>query len=291
MTVAALALIAGLVAADAPEVPLQTLGRLDHPAIREASGIVASRKYPGIFWVHNDSGNPPALFAVKRDGSLVREFAVSVPNIDWEDIATDDHGHLYLGEIGNNDGRLPVRAVYQFDEPDPYRPDGPEPRRPLRATTGTYYRFPKDGSFDAEGLVIDGDKALVVAKTFEGQDAEVYAVPLKPPAPLFRPALPEKVGTLPGFTDPVTGADLSKTGRLAVCSTRSVGVFERDGSRRWVPVARRRFRAADQIEAIAWDGDDLILAGELRGVYRIAADDWRGPEPKTKGRQGRDHGR
>ena len=48
--------------------PLEPIGRLDHPAIREASGIVASRRYPGIFWVHNDSGNPPALYAVRRDG-------------------------------------------------------------------------------------------------------------------------------------------------------------------------------------------------------------------------------
>src|SRR5689334_7116073 len=53
------------------------LGRLDHPAIRECSGIVHSRKHPGIFWVHNDSGNPPALYAVRRDGSLVREFTVA----------------------------------------------------------------------------------------------------------------------------------------------------------------------------------------------------------------------
>src|SRR5215831_3753559 len=80
---------------------LERIGKLEHPAIAETSGIVASRKHEGIFWVHNDSGNPPALFAVKRDGTLVREYCVAVPNVDWEDIAADDRGHLYLGEIGN----------------------------------------------------------------------------------------------------------------------------------------------------------------------------------------------
>src|SRR5437899_499106 len=64
--------------------PLEPIGRLDHPAIREASGIVASRRHPGVFWVHNDSGNPPALYAVRRDGRLVREYAVGAPNLDWE---------------------------------------------------------------------------------------------------------------------------------------------------------------------------------------------------------------
>src|SRR5260370_26880993 len=100
--------------------PLEPLGKLDDRAIREGSGLVQSRRHPGIFWVHNDSGNPPALFAVRRDGSLVREYRVSVPNIDWEDIATDDRGHLFIGEIGNNNGWLPVPAVYQIDEPEPF---------------------------------------------------------------------------------------------------------------------------------------------------------------------------
>src|SRR4051812_22769462 len=90
-----------LLADPSPRVPLERLGRLDHPPIREASGIVKSRRPPGIFWVHNDSGSPPALFAVRRDGALVREYSVNVPNLDWEDIAADDRGHLYLGEIGN----------------------------------------------------------------------------------------------------------------------------------------------------------------------------------------------
>src|SRR3954464_12793012 len=91
------------------------VGRLEHPAIREASGIVASRRHPGVFWVHNDSGNPNFLFAVRRDGTLIREYAINVPNVDWEDIALDDDGHLYLGDIGNNGARLPLRVVYRLD--------------------------------------------------------------------------------------------------------------------------------------------------------------------------------
>src|SRR3954447_12894256 len=158
-----LLLVLALVGPPGDTQPLERLGRFDHPAMREASGIVASRQHPGIFWVINDSGNPPALFAVRRDGALIREYAVGVPNVDWEDIAVDDRGHLYLGDIGNNDGRLPLRAVYRLDEPDPSRGDV----KALKVTTASYYRFPADGRFDAEGLVIDGDRALVVAKTFD----------------------------------------------------------------------------------------------------------------------------
>ena len=74
--------------------PLETIGRLDEKLIPEASGIVKSRRHSGIFWVHNDSGNPPLLFAIRADGRIVRQFRLAIPNIDWEDIAIDDQGHL-----------------------------------------------------------------------------------------------------------------------------------------------------------------------------------------------------
>lgn len=259
----------------APEVVPLKIGRLDHPPIREASGIARSRRHPGVFWVHNDSGNPATLFAVRVDGSLVREYPVAAPNVDWEDVAADDQGRLYLADTGNNQNRLPLRAVYVLDEPDPAAP-GPTP--PLKVKSAVHYRFPETGRFDAEGLVVTGGRALIVAKTDDGREAELYALPLEPPATLFRPAVPTRAGTLKGFRDAVTGASLTPDGRrLVVCSIRSVGVYRADDSGGWTPVALRRFRSDDQVEGVCWDGDDLLLVGEGRGVWRIAARDWRAP--------------
>ncbi|SIN82501.1 hypothetical protein SAMN05444166_1122 [Singulisphaera sp. GP187] len=251
--------------------PLERVGRLDAPAIREASGIVASRRHPGIFWVHNDSGNLPSLFAVKRDGSLVREYLVRVPNIDWEDIAIDNDGHLYLGEIGNNDGRLPLRAIHRIDEPDPTQPG----TGALVVEATSYYRFPRSGRFDAESLFLDAGRAVVVAKTFHRDEAELFAIPLSPPAPLLRPAVPESLGRLPQFREPATGADLTRDGRLlAVCAVNVARVYQRDRSGLWTLVGTVRYQA-DDVEAIAWDGLDLVLAGENRALYRISETGWR----------------
>ena len=253
---------------------VERAGRLDEPAIREASGIVRSRKHPGIFWVHNDSGNPPVLFAVNRDGKLVRSYRVEVPNVDWEDIATDDEGHLYLGDIGNNDNRLPIRAVHRLDEPDPALPSG----SPLKATASSYYRFPEGGRFDAEGLFVAKGRAFVVTKRLDGQEAEVFAIRLDPPSPLLLPTTPERVAVLPGCVEPATGADLSADGkRLAVVTESAARVYEPDplGRAAERPRFDRPSSEAPDVEAICWDGDDLVLASEDRSIYRIAGAAWK----------------
>src|SRR6478735_5591600 len=61
------------------------VGTISDPAIPESSGIVASRKHEGVYWTQNDSGNPPALFAITREGELIREYPVGAKNVDWED--------------------------------------------------------------------------------------------------------------------------------------------------------------------------------------------------------------
>jgi hypothetical protein len=267
----------------AERVVLQPLGSLRHPAIREASGLVASRRHPGVFWVHNDSGNPAVLYAVERDGSLVREYPVRAPNLDWEDLAADDSGHLYIGDIGNNNGRLPLRAIYRIDEPDPGKESPGD--EPWPVTSTWYYRFPKGKRFDAEGLFIDGQRAILVAKTFDEREAELFAIRLDVPAPLARPVLPERLGTLPGFVEPATGASLAADGlHLAVCSYNVARVYRRDRSDtdRWKLLATVSFEAegkADGIEAITWEGSDLILAAEARGLYRIGAAAWQAHRP------------
>ncbi len=251
--------------------PLRPLGRLSDPAIRETSGMVKSRRHADVFWILSDSGNPPAIHAIRRDGRVLASYRVAAPNVDWEDIATDDAGHLYLGEIGNNGGLLPLRAVYRIDEPDPSRPATGE----LPVNLAAYYRFPsKAERFDAESLFVIGKEAFLVAKRFDGRAAEILAVPLDPPSPLLKPAMPRRVGSLPEFTEPATGASLSNDGRrLAVVATSVARVYDRDPSGGLTLRATVRYKERD-IEAIAWDGPDLILATESGALYRLAAATW-----------------
>src|SRR5262249_18061704 len=144
------------------------------------------------------------------------------------DTAIDDDGHLYLGDIGNNGHLLPLRVIYQLDEPDPGKPAS----APLPVTKSSAYRFPSARHrFDSESLFIDGDQAVVISKSLDHRPAELFAIPWKSPASLIRPALPKSIGTLPDFLEPATGASLSADGkRLAVCSYRVARVYQREGS-------------------------------------------------------------
>ncbi|MCB9191950.1 MAG: T9SS type A sorting domain-containing protein [Flavobacteriales bacterium] len=57
----------------------------------------------GCFWTHNDSGNPSTLYCVDTTGTVQRTVEViGDPNTDWEELAKDDAGNLYIGNFGNN---------------------------------------------------------------------------------------------------------------------------------------------------------------------------------------------
>jgi hypothetical protein len=258
--------------------PLELVGRLDRKVVPEASGIVKSRRHPGIFWVHNDSGNAPILFAIRADGRIIRQFRLAIPNLDWEDIAIDDRGHLYIGDIGNNLGALPVRAIYRIDEPDPSSPA----EHALAPTAVSRYAYPSGNRFDAESLEFDDGTAIVIAKYSDGREAELFAIPFDTPSPLTRPAQPRPLGKLAGFTEPATGSDLSVDRlHLAVCSSDVTRLYRRADVQKydWKLEGEVRYRAAP-VEGVCWDGRDLVLAAEGGAIYRISEKTWREREIK-----------
>lgn len=55
------------------------------------------------FWTHNDSQNPAELYCVDTAGVIQRTVQVLGDiNNDWEELAKDDEGNLYIGNFGNN---------------------------------------------------------------------------------------------------------------------------------------------------------------------------------------------
>lgn len=101
----------------APAAPL-LLANLQSDQIEEGSGLAASRRYPGLLYVHNDSGDSARVFLVNRKGETVATIKLKGASArDWEDIAFAGE-YLYIGDIGDNFGWRDALQVYRFKEPE-----------------------------------------------------------------------------------------------------------------------------------------------------------------------------
>ena len=163
------------------EEPVPT-GTVDAPAIREASGLVASARHSDTLWLHNDSGHPAHLHAIDTEGAhlgvVVLEGAGSV---DWEDIALgpapdDDDLHLYVGDIGDNLSRRDHITIYRL--PEPPLPEDPATPLHFEDWVALEMTYP-DGAQDAETLLVDPrtGEILVGTKSFDGI-SRLYRYPL-----------------------------------------------------------------------------------------------------------------
>ena len=237
------------------------VGNVDNPKIKEASGIIASRKHPGVFWTHNDQGSRSVLYGITRQGKTIAEFPViGAKIVDWEDIAIDDEGHLYVGDVGNNDAKRTQLAVHRLREPNPQKSG-----KKVKIEQTYDLRFPKK-PFDCESLFIHQGFGYVIAKVFKGKAADVYRFPLQPQK---EPFLLEWVARLP--TDsPVTGADISADGqRLGVVCKSGAYVFRIEGD---VAKAGRvapwhtSFRH-EHIEGCCFVPEGLLAISESREIF------------------------
>ena len=251
------------------------LGRITHKAIAESSGLAASRKHPGVFWTHNDSGNGPYLFAIHKDGQFVAEFPVTGGrNTDWEAVAADDQGHLYIADIGNNDLKRDRALVYRVDEPDPAAA-GPRGKGvSLRVNQVLRLKYPAR-PFDAESLFIHGGKGYLISKLINGKHAGVYRFDLAAPAGDAAPL--EHVCDLP-IRSPVTDASVSDDGqRLVVMTVTGPNLFPIAGdvanAGKVTPAYVNYFDAKDMnMEGVCFT-DEGVLASTEQGQMLLFANE------------------
>lgn len=272
---------------------VELIARLEHEPLSEVSGIARS-SYPGIFWVHNDSGDEARLFAIRLDGEpVIPPFlkkrqkdgtwpgirVINAFNVDWEDIASDGE-YLYIAEMGNNGNARRDLGVYVLAEPNPL---AIERTRALRFLP---VRYPDQKSypaarwhFDCESLFLADGKLHFLTKHREAGEIRVWAGGTK----LYRldteSTERENVLTLVGERDDLdlpTSADTSPDGeRLAVLTYHSVWVFDRpDEGGDWLHGSSARLdldrRRMGTNEAITWaDDETLIIANENRQLFRL----------------------
>ncbi|MEX8547801.1 MAG: hypothetical protein V5804_09375 [Mucilaginibacter sp.] len=163
----------------------QNQNTLKDPALKEVSGIAASRINKNILYVHNDSGDTSRFFAINPNGNLKETFyfkadaANSKENVvDCEDIAVGPgtekgKSYIYLGDIGDNHAQRKTITVYRFEEP---AVAGVKPQSVIK-TEAYHLKYP-DGPHDAETLMVDPLGKLLYIITKREDSVGVYTAPL-----------------------------------------------------------------------------------------------------------------
>jgi hypothetical protein len=204
-----------------------TLATLAERAVRESSGLVASRRNPGLFWTHNDSGDGPFVYAFDREGRARGTFRVAGAQArDWEDIAAGpgpERGqtYLYVGDIGDNGREREFIVVYRFPEPEVGASEPLTDKSAARETQpaeAIRIKYP-DGARNAEALLVHPQTGDLYIVTKGAQSAGVYK--LAAPYSAGEVHTLALVASLKGpdfFGSLVTGGDISPDGtHVALC--------------------------------------------------------------------------
>ncbi len=248
--------------------------------IRESSGLVKSRTHEDVYWTHNDSGDAPRFFAIDEEGTLLATYHVpDAHHVDWEDVAIDDSGHLYLGDVGNNWSRRRQLSIYQVTEPDPSKgntevavearirfsyADQEQSQDRLRMNFDSEAIFWRDGGL----FVFSKDRSDTLTRLYR-LDPENAAHQRVSPIAVF-----DLGGGVRSFAGNTTAADITPDGRrIALLTYSDIHLF------RWPagadapvgPVAQLPLapNPTKQAEAIAWNGNDLVIGNEQRHLFFV----------------------
>ena len=196
--------------------PGKKVGAIQSDLIREASGIVASRKNAPVLWLHNDSGNSPKIYAINPKGELLGVFAVTGSRCrDWEDIAIGpgpqaNIDYLYIGDIGDNSAAYPSVTIYRVPEPvvDSNSLAAEHQTEPAERIELIY----PDGPKDAETLLVDSVNRDIYIISKRNLFSRVYLAPY--PQSTDKPTKMFFIAILPWGL--ATGGDVSPDGKLVV---------------------------------------------------------------------------
>lgn len=197
------------------------MGEMRGADMDEASGLVASSRFPGHFWTHNDSGNPAELFLIDSTGLAKAVYDLrNITNRDFEDIARRGDT-LFLADIGDNASNFSEIRVVTFLEPENAVSGNLTPNGIYRM------RYP-DGPRDAETLIVDpitGDWFIITKRE---QRVRLYRYP-SPQSRTGIATLERVPGEFP-FTKIVAGDITSEGSEILLKTYKSVILYRRIGN-------------------------------------------------------------
>lgn len=262
------------------KVALSPYGKFSYIAIKESSGLVKSRQYENVFWTHNDRGDIARIFATTARGELLREVRVAgADHVDWEDIAADEAGHLYIGDFGNNGKNRKEFTIYVIKEPDPFDPDPDSESAPVLKRVSFDFPGPGDpgnsrtnkkkNMLDCEALFWANGNLYCLTKHRDERITKLYR---------FAPLRDNEFQILTQIAEfkidaPVTGADASPDGsKLVVLCYNHIYMFEKpsNNDNYLAGQYKRLLFSGQKSEGICFAGSDIFFSNEQRDIYKLS---------------------
>lgn len=149
---------------------------------RETSGIAASWRNPGVFWIHDD-GEQNEFVAINAAGQVLGTFTLSgASGLDVEDIAVgpgpvSGASYVYLGDIGDNNADRPTVAVIRIREPQVDPAGGDQSQTVFANQYEVISLTLPSGPVDAEALMVDPLSGDLYVLSKEGGTSRLFLAP------------------------------------------------------------------------------------------------------------------
>jgi hypothetical protein len=138
--------------------------------LKESSGLVVES--PNLFWTHNDGGDASNIYQIDSTGKLLRTVKIkNAANVDWEEMALDTEGSLYIGDIGNNNENRRNLLIYKIlNFKNKYQDNSITPDAVIEFSYEDQLQFPPADPlkhFDAEAMLVEKDSIFIITKDFD----------------------------------------------------------------------------------------------------------------------------
>lgn len=143
---------------------VQTISKLPDE-LRENSGMAYHGA--GVIYFIMDSGNPNKIYRYDTATKVLTSKVIrGVVNMDFEDLAKDDRGNLYIGDIGNNSNARRDLKIYKIPNPEKAKQDTLD-AEVIHFKYSNQEGFPPNNyefHFDAEAMVWWRDSLYLFSK-------------------------------------------------------------------------------------------------------------------------------
>jgi len=249
-----------------PKYNIRKIGKLPDK-INESSAIIITdtSSIPAGFLTLNDHGGKPELYRVfykNKNWDYTSWKIKNAKNFDWEELADDDRGNIYIGDFGNNYNARKNLCIYIVNPSDSMRTDS------INFRFEDQNLFPpakNEKNFDCESFFWHDHKLYLFSKNRGKVPVKIYQLPDQPG--YYKAKLVSSLN-IKGM---ITSADASPDKKMMVLLSYGRIYFFKvsEGNiPKFQPYLCRKFPRGGQSEGICFiNNNDLLITNEGRKVF------------------------